>query len=273
MRADRPGPAPANVFSGFRVLAAFSSVVLLFGAAAGAQTLSDLEPDRPLLMEDARPVSYRAFSGSVDWTYDNRNGGLDDYGPGFSLLYGAARGLEVGAAIRWVTRPERNAERGVASGDLMLHTLYQVLDETATRPAVAIRAELQFPTGLDSKGTDLHLALLGTRSFDAFRLNANFRYVRLGATNTFERRDRFEGIAGMDFVVSGQRGLTDTLLLADISVRSNPVIGGSPLLTLESGVRRRIGSQTILFAGVGSEFSGTHDRNGLRLRIGLTHTY
>jgi len=273
MRADRTGLAPAGVFLDFRLLLAFLVVLFLGPAAAGAQTLSDLEPERPLLMEDARPVSYRAFSGSVDWTYDNRNGGLDDYGPGFSLLYGAARGLEVGGAIRWVTRPERNSERGVASGDLMLHALYQILDETAARPAVAFRTEVQFPTGLDSKGTDLHLALLGTRSFDAFRMNANFRYVRLGATNTFERRDRFEGIAGIDFTVSGSRGLTDTLLLADMSVRSNPVIGGSPLLTLESGVRRRIGAQTILFAGAGSEFSGTHDRAGLRLRIGLTHTY
>lgn len=243
------------------------------GGAGLAQTLSDLEPERPLLLEDARPVAYRALSGSVDWSYDVRIGSPDDYGPGFSLLYGAARGLETGAAIRWVTRPGRNADRGVASGDLMLHALFQVLDETAARPAIAVRAGVQFPTGLDSKGTDLQLGLLGTRTFDAFRVNANLHYVRLGATNSHERRDRVDGVIGIDFLPPGKRGLTDTLLLVDAAVRSNPVIGGSPLLTLEGGVRRRIGSQTILFAGAGSEISGTHDRARIRMRIGLTHTY
>jgi len=260
-----------------RSVLAAATLALAAGTCGGnpalAQTLSDLEPERPLLMEDARPVSYRAFSGSVDWTYDDRKGSYDDYGPGFSLLYGAARGLEVGAAIRWVTRPERNANRGVASGDLMVHALYQLLDETAGRPAVAFRAGLQFPTGLDSKGTDLHLGLLATRSFETFRLNANFLYARLGETNSHERRDRFEGIAGADFMLPNRRGLTDTLLLVDADVRSNPVIGGSPLLTLETGARRRIGSQTILFAGVGSEISGASDRARLRFRLGLTHTY
>jgi hypothetical protein len=240
---------------------------------ARAQSLSDLEPERPLLMEDAQPVAYRAISGSVDFTYDDRFGSYDDYGPGFSLRYGLARGLETGAAIRWVTRPERNANRGISSGDLMLHALYQILDETAARPAIAFRAGVQFPTGLDSKGTDLQLALIATRTFDAFRVNANLRYVRLGETNSHERRDRVEGIAGIDFVLPGKRGLTDTLVLADADVRSNPVIGGSPLLTLETGLRRRIGPQTILFFGAGSEISGTEDRARLRLRVGLTHTY
>lgn len=262
-------------FGLFVRIAAFAAAAGGFacGAPALAQTLSDLEPDRPLLMEDARPVAYRALSGSVDWTYDLRTGSLNDYGPGFSLRYGAARGVEAGAAIRWVTRPERNANRGIASGDLMLHGLVQLFDETASRPAVAFRAGVQFPTGLDSKGTDVQLSLLGTRTFDAFRLNANLRYVRLGETNTHERRDGVDGVVGVDFLPPSRRGLTDTLILADAAVRSNPVIGGSAILTLEAGVRHRIGAQTVLFAGAGSEVTGMHDRARLRLRIGLTHTY
>lgn len=255
------------------VAAAAGLQLLAAGRPAVAQTLSDLEPERPLLMEDARPVPYRALSGSVDWSYDLRTGSLNDYGPGFSLRYGAARGVEAGAAIRWVTRPERNANRGIASGDLMLHGIFQLVDETASRPALAFRAGVQFPTGLDSKGTDVQLGLLGTRTFDAFRLNANLHYVRLGETNSHERRDRVDGVAGIDFLPPTRSGLTDTLILADAAVRSNPVIGGSPILTLEGGVRQRIGAQTVFFAGAGSEITGTHDRVRLRLRIGLTHTY
>lgn len=252
--------------------AVLACVFLASARAMSGQFLSDLGPDRPLAMEDARPVSFRAFSGSTDWTYSVHKGDLNDYGPAFSLAYGAARNLEAGASIRWVTRPERNADRGIASGDIALHALYQLVDETASRPALAFRVGLQFPTGLASKGTDLQLAALATRSFDAFRLHGNVRYVRLGATGFGERQERYEGILGFDFVPS-PRGLTDTIVLADASVRSNPVLGQNTILEVQLGARRRIGPQTLLFAGAGSELTGRSDRARLTLRFGVTHVY
>ena len=247
-------------------------LILLAATKATAQLLSDLEPERPVRIEDARPVSYRAFSGSVDWTYNLRQGNLNDHGPGFSLAYGAVRGLEVGAALRYVTRPGRNALRGISSGDIVLHALYGLTTETARFPALAFRAGVEFPTGLDSKGTDIHLAALATRSFDAFRIHGNVSYTRLGAVASTEKNERFEGIAGVDFVV-GRRGLTDTLIVADVAVGSNPVRNASTMVTVELGARRRIGPQTILFAGAGSDLAGEPDRARMRLRAGVTHVY
>lgn len=251
---------------------ACAAFLILAARLAGAQLLSNLERERPVSVEDARPVPYRALSGSADWTYSLRTGSLNDYGPGFSVLYGAMRGLEVGAAMRWVTRPERNANRGIASGDLMIHALYQLSEETSSMPALSGRIGVQFPTGLDSKGTDVELAALATRSFDTFRAHANFRYTRLGATVSTERPERIEGVGGIDFI-PGARGLTDTLVIADAAVRSNPVVGGSAIISVEIGARRRIGSQTFLFGGAASEVTGRHDRARLRLRFGLTHFY
>jgi hypothetical protein len=252
---------------------ALLAVLLLAAAAKGrAQLLSDLEKDRPLTVEDARPVSYRAFSGSADFTYNVRQDRLDDYGPGFSLLYGMARGLELGGSIRYVTRPGRNAERGISSGDIVLHALYQLKTETTDWPALAVSAGVEFPTGLDSKGTDLHLAGLVTRSFEAFRLHGNFRWIRLGATGSTERYDRFEGIVGADWVINSHRR-SDTLLVADVDLGSNPVRGGSRVLTVEGGIRQRIGVQTIFFAGTGSELTGERDRAHFSVRVGLTHVY
>ena len=239
---------------------------------ATAQQLSDLELDRPVALEDARPISFRAFSGSADWTYNVRKDARDDYGPAFSLLYGLARRLEVGASVRYVTSPGSNAQRGISSGDLQLHALYGIGTESASLPAFAVRVGLEFPTGLDSKGTDLHLAALATRSFEVFRLHGNFLWTRLGATQSNERREQFEGIAGFDWTV-GSHGRTDTLLVTDVDVRSNPVIGGNPILSIEAGVRRRIGSQTLFFFGAGSSLLGEHGRAGLKLRAGLSHIY
>lgn len=236
------------------------------------QQLSDLEPERPIALEDARPISYRAFSGSADWTYNARKDSRDDYGPGFSLLYGLARGLEVGGSVRYVTSPGSNAKRGISSGDIQLHALYGLVTETAAVPALALRVGVGFPTGLDSKGTDLHLALLATHSFDVFRLHVNALWTHLGDTGVNERRERWGGIAGVDWVVGRFRS-TDTLLVADADLRSNPVQGGKAIVSLEAGVRQRIGSQTLVFFGAGSTVAGEQDRARLRLRAGISHIY
>ena len=244
----------------------------LFVVPIPAQLLSDLELERPLSLEDARPVSFRVFSGSVDWTYNVRQNRLNDYGPGFSLLYGMTRGLELGGSVRYVTRPGRNALRGISSGDIVLHALYQLKTETAAWPAFAVRAGVEFPTGLDSKGTDVHLAALATRSFETFRVHGNFLWTRLGATGSTERYDRFEGVLGADCVVNPRR-FTDTLLVADVDVSTNPVRGANRVLAIEAGLRQRIGIQTIFFVGAGSELTGERDRAHFRVRIGLTHVY
>jgi hypothetical protein len=247
------------------------AIVALIAPNARAQIVTELEPERPISMEDAHPLSYRAISGSVDWSYNWREG-RNDYGPGFSLSYGAARALEVGAAVRYVTSPDRNAARGISSGDLLLHALYGISAETASWPAVAVRVGVQLPTGLDSKGTDLRLGALATRTFDAFRLHANLTWTRLGDTALNERKDRLEGIAGIDLMTS-RRGLTDSLFLADLVVRSNPVRDGRTILTIEAGERLRIGSRTVFFAGTGSDLNGENYRARFRVRAGLTYMY
>jgi hypothetical protein len=248
------------------------SALAASAAPMAAQQLSNLEPERPISVEDARPVPYRAFAGAVDWTYTERHDGFNDYGPGFSLLYGAARGVETGAALRYVTRPRRNAGRGISSGDLFLHALYAICPESATAPALAVRVDVQLPTGLDSKGTDLHLTGLATRTFDAFRLHANFRFTREGDTAPMERSERYEGVAGIDYLLS-RRGLTDTLALADVVVRTNPLIGGPAVITIEAGARRRIGSQTSIFAGAGTDVAGPSSRTKVRVRFGVSQMY
>ena len=249
-------------------------VVLLSLRAAKlfGQQLSDLEPERPVALEDARPVSYRAFSAAADWTYNARKDTRDDYGPGFSLLYGALRGLEVGGSVRYVTSPSNNANRGISSGDIQLHALYGLATESASLPALSVRAGVGFPTGLDSRGTDVHLGLLVTHSFEVVRLHINGLWTHLGDTGANERKERWEAIAGVDWTV-GKFGRTDTLLVVDADIRTNPLLGGKAILSLEGGVRQRIGAQTLLFFGAGSSLFGETDRTKVRLRTGISHIF
>ncbi|HKA36566.1 MAG TPA: hypothetical protein VKH43_07075 [Thermoanaerobaculia bacterium] len=250
----------------------FVAVLSLTAGRLLGQQISDLEPERPVALEDARPVSYRAFSGSADWTYNARKDSRDDYGPGFSLLYGALRRLEVGASVRYVTSPSSNANRGISSGDIRLHVLYGLATEGPSLPALAVRLGVEFPTGLDSKGTDLHAGLLATHSFDIIRLHVNGLWTHLGDAGARERKDRWEAIAGIDWTV-GKHGRTDTLLVADADIRTNPLVGGKGILSVEGGVRQRIGSQTLLFFGAGSSLFGEKDRVKVRLRAGVSHIF
>lgn len=250
--------------------AVFTSL-LLAASPASAQFLSNLERDRPVAVEDATPVPYRGLSAALDWTYNVRRADSNDEGPGWTLVYGAVRNLELGASQRYVTRPGRNALRGISSGDLELHALYGIVAESASRPALGVRVGIAFPTGLDSKGTDLQLAGLATRSFGGLRLHANVRWTRLGDTVPTERADRLEGGLAVDFLAA--RGRTDTLLLASVTVRSSPVLEESAVVDVELGARHRVGTQTILFGGLGSELSDKLDRPRLRIRLGLSHVF
>lgn len=247
-------------------------VLLLAAAPASAQFLSNLERERPVAVEDATPVPYRGLSAALDWTYNVRRGGANDEGPAWTLVYGAVRNLELGASQRYVTRPGRNALRGISSGDLELHALYAIVTEGARRPALGARIGIAFPTGLDSRGTDLQIAGLATRSFDAMRLHVNVRWTRLGDTLPTERADRLEGGLAFDFLAS-PRGRTDTLLLASVTVRSSAVLDGPVVGDVEIGARHRVGVQTILFGGFGSELSDNPDRPRLRARVGLSHVF
>jgi hypothetical protein len=267
VRSSRPGNCLSQRERGLLI-----TIALLAAPSLSAQILPNLEPERPLSIEDATPIPFRALSVGLDWSYNFRRSALDDEGPGLTVTYGALRSLEIGAAQRYVTRPGRNALRGISSGDLEFHALYGLVEESARNPALAARIGVVLPTGLDSRGTDLELGAIGTRSFEKFRTHASFRWTRLGDIVPGERADRLEGGIAVDFLANSA-GRTDTLLLASVTVRSSLVVNENANLDVEAGVRQRIGTQTVVFGGIGSQLTGRSDRTQLRLRAGISHLF
>ena len=45
--------------------------------------------------------------------------------------------------------------------------------------------------------------------------------------------------------------MTDTISMADVAARSNPVLGAKTIVLVEAGARHRIGPQTLVFSGRG----------------------
>jgi hypothetical protein len=246
--------------------------IFLAAGALSAQQISNLEAGRPVSIEDAIPVARGAFSLSVDYAGARRFDGVHYAGPAVALLYGFAPGFEAGAQTRWVTNPRLNASRGIGSGDVDLHVLGSVADEAPRMPAVAVRADVLLPTGIASHGTNASLEALFTKSFARVRVHANFSALYVGDTRRAERRNRVAAILGADAPLPGPWN-TDTLLLADVVFRQSVLHGDQPTVGFELGVRRRIGVQTLFYAGVSSDVVGEEGRLRYRGLFGVTHAF
>jgi hypothetical protein len=239
---------------------------------AGAQEISNLEGGRPVTVEDAAPIEHGRLSGSFDYAYARRLDGVEYAGPGLSLDYGVLRGFELGAETRYLTNPRLNARRGIGSGDLDVHALASVLAEDARRPGIAVRVDGFLPTGFASHGADFSGTLLATRSFDEFRLHANVGSLYVGDRRPGARRNRLFAAAGIDTAPHGAWDTT-TMGVADLVVRQSVLTDGKVSMGIEIGVKRRVGIQTIFFAGLGTEILGERDRARYRGLLGFSHAF
>jgi hypothetical protein len=246
---------------------------LLAGAArAGAQEISNLEAGRPITIEDPVPVSPGMYSGSFDYAYAKRLDGVNYAGPALSLVSGIYPGFELGAETRLSTNPRLNSQRGIGSGDLDVHILAQIAPETGGRPGIGLRLDALLPTGFASHGTNFVPELLVTRSFDTFRLHGNFGSMYVGSTRPEERRNRLYAAIGFDFSHGGAWN-TDMLAMIDAYIRQSVETGGTPTVGFELGLKRRLGMQTIFYAGLLSEVAGERNRIRYRGLLGVSHAF
>ena len=252
------------------------SLVLIAAAACAAsargQEISNLEAGRPITIEDPVPVSAGSYSGSFDYAYAVRLDRVDYAGPALALVYGFAPGFELGGETRLLTNPRLNARRGIGSGDLDVHLLAQVAPEAGDRPGIGLRLDAVLATGFASHGTNFVPELLVSKSLDTFRLHGNFGSMYIGSTRFGERRNRLFAAVGFDFSPAG-RWNTETLGMFDAYVRQSVETGGTTTVGIELGLKKRIGMQTIFYAGLLSEVAGERTRIRYRGILGLSHAF
>jgi len=252
----------------------FLPLVFFLAPAApeGAQEISNLEGGRPITIEDSKPLSPGVYSGSFDYAYAVRLDHVDYAGPALSLVYGLPPSLEIGAETRLLTNPRLNAKRGIGSGDLDVHLLAGLVSETGACPGIGVRLDAILATGFASHGTNLVPELLLTKSFDTFRLHGNFGSMYIGSTRSGERRNRLFAAVGFDTSAGGGWN-TDTLGMVDGYVRQSVETGSKTTVGVELGVKRRIGMQTVFYAGLLSEVAGDRTRIRYRGLLGLSHWF
>ena len=246
----------------------FAILAVLSPPAVWALDHDNLDPNRPIQMEDAYaiPKGEIGVESGVRWN-DRREGRTGvTFQP--QIIYGAFRNTQIEIQGDLFTDP-RSVVGANKSGDLHLGVLYNFNTETLMLPAFAVRVEADLPTGVRSKGLDSQVTGIVTRSFGRLRVHVNAGYTVLGAPQGQERNGTYRVIAAVSYPIGYPYRFRETLIV-DVYSRQSDLVGQANHTGLEVGLRHQLSSRIVLDGGLGTEFAGPSDRSVFTGTVGVS---
>lgn len=243
----------------------FCTAVLFLGLAlagsAWAADHSNLEEGFPARIEDAYPIDYRALEFMASGIYEHsgehgRHAG--EFEP--EIKWGFIKNAHVELSAPLVFPGDGEMKN---NGDLVLEGLYNFNVETVELPALAVKTEFTFPTGVDSAGVDVEVTAIATRGFGAHRFHFNGSFRRTGGAEAGEREHTFSFGLGYDHPID-----LDHLIVADFFVDRSPLVGGAEEFTFSFGMRKQLNPWSVMTLGMGSGFGASHTPD-FRATLGL----
>ncbi len=232
---------------------------------AGAADHRNLDARVPIAVEDAYPVKFRELTLQALFPYRRLRGGGNEGGVVADLEYGLARDVQVNIGTEAFGRTRGRNE---GSGDLGLGVLYNFNTETLRAPAFALKAEAELPSGVDSRGADLALTGILTRSHGHNRFHLKVGHTWLTSAEPDERRRRWQGVAGWDRPVGLQSLLIVGVVAGESEGRGNPAAS-----RVEVGLRRQMTPRLVASVGAGFGLSGGPDRQPFFLGVALSRSF
>lgn len=164
--------------SGFRPCYALLILLAWPGLGLAQADYRNIDPGRPIAVEDAQPIEFRAFefqAGIPHFSRERRGEWL--FGLEQELKWGFAKNWQFGASTE--TAWHRDAGRTVFAGrGTQLHVLYNFNAETPRLPAFAIRPELSIRGGgLGSRREHGGVKLIVSKTTGHNRLHLNGSYT------------------------------------------------------------------------------------------------
>lgn len=155
-----------------------SIILSILGGAAfafGQADYRNLDPGRPIAIEDAYPLEFRAFEFQLGARHSREEGRRQiSFEP--ELKWGFAKDWQFGITGENTTLS--NSQRTNSFRDTQLHLLYNLNQETFTLPAIAFRPEVIFPMGiLGSENTHAALKAIVSKTFGMNRVHLNGSYT------------------------------------------------------------------------------------------------
>lgn len=239
----------------------------------GAQPLwaldhDNLDKNRPLRIEDAYPIAKGEIALEGGSRFVDGHQGKTRFVFQPQILYGAFYNTQLESGGDLFTEPT-TLEGAEKSGDLRVGALYNFNTETISLPALAAKVEVEFPTGLRSRGVDATLGGILTRSFGRWRTHLNAEYTVVGSARGTERNGLYRLAAGVSYPLGYPMRFRETLL-ADVFTRQSELSGRRNPTGVEVGLRHQFSSRIVLDGGIGTEFAGPSDRSAVFGTVGLS---
>ncbi|MGH7274614.1 MAG: hypothetical protein ACREIQ_09185, partial [Nitrospiria bacterium] len=252
----------------------FSTLMAVPGTllwASGSMAQSDyrnLDTGRPIAIEDAQPIEFRAFEFQVGIPRYSR--GDRDWELSFEpeIKWGIAKDWQFGISGENATL--QNGRTTNSFRDTQFHLLYNLNQESLTLPSSAFRPEVTLGTGaLGSQSEHAALKAIVSRSFGMNRLHLNGSYT-IGPTeapgrggglvNRYLYGIAYERTFPIEFLV----------LLADLYALK-PIDGSSTEINVDLGTRLQLIPTLVLDAGI---FTGAiKDGPDIGFTIGLSYVF
>lgn len=243
-------------------------ILIMLPTFAIALDHDNLDPNRPIAIEDAFPVPHGEIGVEGGVLFNDRKQGKSRWVFQPQILIGAFTNTQVELSSNLATDPTSVAGDD-KSGDLSLGVLYELNTETVNVPAFALRAGVGFPTGVNSKGVDTELTGVMTRSFGRWRTHLNIGYTFLGSPQGNERSGVYRVVAAVSYPLGYPMSFRDTII-ANVFTRQSSSPGQANPTGIGVGLRHQVSSRIVFDAGLGTEFIGPPDRSIFFSTIGLS---
>jgi hypothetical protein len=241
---------------------------LLLSRPVMALDHDNLDPNRPIAIEDAYviPKGEIGLEGGV--TFNDRKEGKSRFGFQPQIIYGAFDNTQIEIMSGLLTEP--GTVRGDdKSGDLSIGALYNFNAETLQVPAFAARVEVGLPTGVNSKGVETEITGVMTRSFGRWRTHVNVGYTFLGSPQNNERSGAYRLVAAVSYPLGYPMSFRDTIIM-NLFTRQSDLKGQKNPSGVGVGLRHQVSSRIVFDAGLGSEFYGPADRSVFFSTVGVS---
>ena len=264
---EHQGASLGTVRAGPGVLALCMAVALAGDAYARESDkllIDEVEKGSPTQLEDAYPLEYRELDLEALFRYEKVANGHG---------YVWAPRIEYGFAPDWQARVTTPFLSGKTATDTPLHHTLQVEilrsfpSETRYSPALAVSAELDFPTGR-GQGLDTTLKFLASKTLGTSpllpRLHLNVAWTHNAAPQTGERNNLYSLAAGYTQL------LNDRLMVIVDFFRQQAFTRGQTENVFEAGVRVAVTSAAVVAVGVG--YGVGSDSRDFHLQTGVEFT-
>ena len=247
----------------WRVAVALVGLALPATAARAQTDYYNTDAGRPIAVEDAYPIEYRALELQVAPLRIERSAGVYTWSmePEFAVGLFPHTQLEIGFPLAFIDLGGGEHETGLAG--LEISALYNLNVETRI-PALAIAADVILPVGrLAPDEAYPSLKAIATRTFPWARLHVNGRYTfEFGRAIAHDEAhadphgsaDLSQWLAGV--AIDRTFPLESLLLTAEVLAHQPLVREDDVVWDVGSGVRYQVGPRVALDFGGGYHLSG-----------------